>query len=193
MKKLLTFFLIIFFFLASFNKTFSQTVSSTPQVPQLQMPSATRTADNTAVQYDLPYPGILPDNPLYFLKVVRDNLFGFFITDPLKKAEYDLLQANKRLVSARGLIDEGKSDLAITTLSKSGNYFDQAIAKATQVKNQGGDANPILSNLLNAAKKHQQVIRDMEQKTKGDTRITLRLLEERAHDFELRVSIILSQ
>lgn len=192
MNKLLTFFLILFFLLAGFNKSFAQ-VSPTPGGSELTMPSATKTADNTAVQYDLPYPGILPDNPLYFLKVVRDNLLGLFITDPLKKADYDLLQANKRLVSARGLIDEGKNDLAITTLSKSGNYFDQAIANATQVKNQGGDANPTLSNLLTAAKKHQQVIGEMAAKTKGDTKTTLRLLQERAHDFEQRVSIILSQ
>ena len=173
--------------------TFAQSTSLTPGASELQMPSASKTADNTAVTYDLPYPGILPDNPLYFLKVVRDNLLGFLISDPLKKANYDLLQANKRLVSARGLIDEGKSDLAITTLSKSGNYFDQAIAKATQAKNQGIDANSTLSSLVTAAKKHQQVVREMEQKVKGDTKITLRLLEERAHDFEQRASIILSQ
>ena len=70
---------------------------------------------------------------------------------------------------------------------------DQAIAKATQAKNQGIDANSTLSSLVTAAKKHQQVVREMEQKVKGDTKITLRLLEERAHDFEQRASIILSQ
>jgi len=193
MKKLLAFFIISLFIFAGFNKTFAQDVSVTPQTTQLQMLSATPSSDNISVQYDLPYPGILPDNPLYFLKAVRDNLLGFFITDPLKKAEYDLLQANKRLVSAKGLLDEGKSDLAITTLSKSGNYFDQAISNASQVKNQGQDANSMLSTLLTASEKHQQVIEDMETKTKGEVKLSLRFAQERAHDFQERVSIILSQ
>ncbi len=191
MKRLLTLFIILFFILGV--KSVYAQVSPEPSVSELKIPSATQTANNTAVQYDLPYPGILPDNPLYFLKVVRDNLLGLFITDPLKKASYDLLMANKRLVSARGLIDEGKTDLAITTLSKSGNYFDQAISKAYEAKNQGEDANPVLSNLITAAKKHQEVIEQMVQKTKGDTKTTIRLLKERAHDFEQRVLIIQAQ
>ena len=42
----------------------------------------------TTVKYELPYPGILPDNPLYFLKQIRDWIMERLITDPLKKIEF---------------------------------------------------------------------------------------------------------
>ncbi len=44
-------------------------------------------------EYALPYPGILPDNVLYNLKVFRDKVFEFLIIDPVKKADFYLLQA----------------------------------------------------------------------------------------------------
>src|SRR5579883_115828 len=47
--------------------------------------------------YVLPYPGILPDNPFYFLKVLRDRLILFFISNPTKKSSFYLLQSDKRL------------------------------------------------------------------------------------------------
>src|SRR5260221_10878616 len=124
--------------------------------------------ESQKVSYDLPYPGILPDNPLYFLKAVRDNLIGYLITEPVKKSEYDLLQSDKRLAASQKLVEEGNVELSITTLSKSGNYFYNAIESAAQAKSQGQDANPILDKLLNASKKHQEVILEMAQKEKGN-------------------------
>ena len=38
------------------------------------------------VDYELPYPGLLPDSPLYFLKISRDRLIEFMIGDPIKKS-----------------------------------------------------------------------------------------------------------
>ena len=49
------------------------------------------------INYPLAYPGILPDNPLYPLKMLRDRIVFFLINDPFKKAEFNLLQADKRL------------------------------------------------------------------------------------------------
>ncbi len=61
------------------------------------------------VEYNLPYPGILPDHPLYFLKQLRDKILDFLITDPVKKAEFYILQADKRLSMGIALTDEKKS------------------------------------------------------------------------------------
>lgn len=178
MKKALIVFLFVFLLFA--NKTFAQDIS-------------TSSSNLSQVSYELPYPGILPNNPLYFLKAVRDNLIGFFITDSLKKSEYDLLQADKRLGSAKALLDLGNVDLSITTLSKSGNYFDQAISKAEQAKREGENANDIFGKLILSSEKQQLVIKDMIAKTNGDNMTSLKLLEERARDFEQRTEIIKSQ
>lgn len=178
MKKLLLIFFIFVFSFFSFQNTFAQNATSSSQVRH--------------VEYDLPYPGILPDSPLYFLKAVRDNFLAFFISDPLKKADYDLLMADKRLASSKILIDFKKYDLAVTTLSKSGNYFDKAIQEAAQAKRQGKNADSILDKLWTASQKHQEIIYQMAQKTKGETRYNLELLQVRAKSFQNTVEVVKS-
>ncbi len=54
-------------------------------------------AKPTPINYTLPYPGILPDHPLYFLKSLRDLILTKLISNPVKKFEFDLLQADKKL------------------------------------------------------------------------------------------------
>lgn len=175
MKKLL--FLIISFLIISFPQvSFSQNATSSSSIKH--------------VEYELPYPGILPDSPLYFLKAIRDNVFAFFVSDPLKKAEYNLLMADKRLASSKSLVDYKKYDLAITTLSKSGNYFDKAIQQAAELRRQGKNADTTLDKLLTASQKHQEVIFLMSQKTTGDTRYNLELLQVRSKTFQETVEVI---
>jgi hypothetical protein len=175
MKKLL--FLIIFTLVIAFpQSSFSQ--------------NATTSGSIKHVNYSLPYPGILPDSPLYFLKAIRDNLISAFVSDPFKKVEYNLLMADKRLASAKYLIDYKKYDLAITTLSKSGNYFDKAIQQATVLKKQGKDVDGLLDKLITASQKHQEVIFQMTQTTKGETRYNLELLQIRAKTFQETVEVV---
>ena len=171
MKKLLIVILIVisFFGTQGFQKSFAQ---STPSAEILN------------VQYELPYTGILPDNPLYFLKALRDNVLGLFITDPLKKADYDLLMADKRLGGAQALLTKQKDDLAITTLSKSGNYFYQAIQQAAIAKKQGENINDLLSKLTTASMKHQLVILQMAQRANQNTKKTLEAFLNRVKDFQ---------
>ena len=51
----------------------------------------------TPIAYVLPYPGILPTHPLYVFKNFRDTIIEFLITDALHKAEFHILQADKKL------------------------------------------------------------------------------------------------
>ncbi len=75
------------------------------------------------VIYNLPYPGLLPDHPLYFLKAIRDRFLDMSTRDYLKKAELYLLLSDKRVAMALALADEGKDNLAVSTLSKAEKYF----------------------------------------------------------------------
>jgi hypothetical protein len=172
MKRSLLILLLVTFFISG-QKVFAQEISTSPAALN--------------VQYTLPYTGILPDNPLYLLKVIRDNALNLLIMDPLKKSKYDLLMANKRLGGADMLLDKGKVDLAITTLSKSGNYFDLAIQQAVVAKQQGENTDEIFSTLLTASLKHQQVIFKMEEKTSGAARLVLQVSQKRAEGFQKSV------
>ena len=183
---------ILFLFLLSYVFAFSSFAQSAINTPGV--PLATSDAKFINVSYDLPYPGILPDNPLYFLKALRDNLINVFISDTIKKANYDLLMADKRLTSADALIGKKSYQLGITTLSKSGNYFDQAIQLTQQEKAQGADVKELLNKLYVASQKHQQVIYLMAQKTKDrKTKFDLELLQVRAKNFQDTVDVIRSQ
>ena len=109
------------------------------------------------VEYELAYPGVLPDNPLHFLKATRDKIVRVLINDPVKRAEFDLLTSDKRIYAAKILMDRGKSELSLTTLSKSNNYMDAAITAARKSKREGRDVDAVLSNLEHAILKHEEV------------------------------------
>src|SRR3990167_744470 len=64
------------------------------------------------IQYDLPYPGILPDHPLYVFKTTRDKILEFFTRGNIKKAELYLLFSDKRAKMSQELAKKGKSKLA---------------------------------------------------------------------------------
>lgn len=125
-------------------------------------------AQNPTIDYQLPYPGILPDNPLYNLKTLRDKLQSFLISSPSKKSEFDLLQADKRLSIAIELFNLKKYDLAESTISKGENYFEDSIKNIKVSKMQGTVVDPsFLTSMDLSSKKHKEVIGNMVSKTSG--------------------------
>ena len=107
MKKRLT---LVSLFLFSFILMFTYACA------QEARPITTPEPKNQQVEYALPYPGILPDHPLYFLKNVRDWLLKIFISQPVRKTEFEMLLSDKSLNMAIFLADQGKKDLALKTL-----------------------------------------------------------------------------
>ncbi len=115
--------------------------------------------------YQLPYPGLLPDNPLYFLKAARDRIIEFLISDPLKKAEFDLLSADKRLAVGLALFDKKKYELSETTISKGENYFEDGIKNLDNAKREGRQIDPsLLVNFDLSTKKHKEILGNLTVK-----------------------------
>ena len=128
MKQLTFGFIIFFFFLLSFSSTNAQeaTLSATPTI-------------TPAVVYDLAYPGLLPDHPLYFFKVIRDKVVSSLINDPVKRAEFNLLTSDKRFNAAISLVEKKKYEKALDTLSKSNNYLHDSIVSLEKAKSMDRD------------------------------------------------------
>jgi tetratricopeptide (TPR) repeat protein len=143
---------------------------------------------NEKIDYQLPYPGLLPDSPLYFLRIIRDKSVGLLISDPLKKAEFDLLQADKRLNAGIYLFNKGKTSLALSTISKAENYFNEALNKMEQAKAQGERVNEIKGNLQNALEKHEQELEYLTAKVGRDFKVSFEKERKRLTDFEERLS-----
>lgn len=118
--------------------------------------------------YQLPYPGLLPDHPLYVLKATRDRIIDFLITDSLKKAEFTLLQADKRLSMAIALVEKGKQDLAESTVSKGETYMDRSVGYLEKARAEGKDVAGFSRKLIASLEKHEEVLLGLAAKTEGN-------------------------
>lgn len=111
------------------------------------------------VQYELPYPGMLPNNPLYFLKQVRDWILDRLIMDPVKKTEFYILQGDKRLAMGIELNAGGNGILGEQTISKGEKYMNNAAATLLTLKAQGSEVPAyITDHLAQALAKHEEVL-----------------------------------
>lgn len=120
--------------------------------------SAVVASPPASIQYDFPYPGILPDHPLYFIKVARDHFVGFLINDPVKKAEFNLLQADKKIFAAQLLFDKDADQLGVDTLSKSNNYMHNAVSHAKKAYDSKLAVDSVLGKMNVSIDKHEEAI-----------------------------------
>lgn len=130
----------------------------------LEMPA---TAAAVPVKYYLPYPGILPDSPLYRLKSVRDAVVLFFTQGEEKKAEKELLYADKRIKAAQELVDGGKLGLGVSTATKAEKYLEKAVLRVEGQMQKGVDMKSMLITLVDATAKHSEILTDLQTKTDG--------------------------
>ncbi len=165
--------LFVLVFVSNQN-VFAQTPSVVVSLPAVMTPSP------TPVNYTLPYPGILPDNPLYFLKTLRDNIYSWMISDPLKKTQFDLLMANKRLQMGVFLLQENKNNavLALSTISKGENYMSDALSKVQVARSQHEDTSEVIRNLNLATRKHEEVLHSLDNLVPSSQQQELKILEQ---------------
>ena len=170
MFKKLSVFIFIFLALGIFTKTVLAQDDSV----------ATPSQNVQKVEYDLPYPGLLPDNPLYFLKSARDKLIEILIASPQKKAEFFLLSSDKRVNTGYYLIQKNKKDLGVLYISKSNNYMHMAI---TSAKSAGETGTSLLSKMLTSIQKHEEIIKTVEGQVDKKNRTQLENELKRLEEF----------
>jgi hypothetical protein len=114
------------------------------------------------VEYALPYPGILSDHPLYFLKKIRDQILERLISDPARKTEFYVLQSDKELNAAVFLEAKGKQSLVPGILKKSETYMEQAIKSVKDYPSQGKEVpGYLVEKVNNAVLKHIEVLNEL--------------------------------
>lgn len=107
--------------------------------------------EQTEINYVLAYPGkIGPDSPLWYLKAARDRIWSIFTFDESKKAELNLLFADKRLLSSAILFQENKPDLGMTTLLKAEKYLEASSNYA--------NSDDVHMKLALASLKHKEIV-----------------------------------
>jgi hypothetical protein len=118
-------------------------------------------ADNH-VNYELPYPGILPGNPLYSVKSARDSLMQWMTRDNIKKAQLRLQISDKQVRGAQMLLKDKDYDRAEQILMESEDIFDKALEDALNAKEQGASpTSEFRQKMHDSNLKHKQVISDI--------------------------------
>lgn len=160
----LAFFLVVPLFFAFMTSSYSQSI----------------TLSEKKVIYDLPYAGILPDNPLYLLKEVRDTIILFMTRDQIKKAEMLLLSSDKKINMAMQLSAKGKGKLMIETLTNAEKQALSVPGLLRESKKQGvapGEGFVYRLKLSNVKHREEEenLIKDMPQGQEQDMNSVLEL------------------
>ena len=160
-KKLMTIFLIVISIFLSSMSTLAQE-------------EASEASSSQEIEYTLPFPGILPDHPLYFLKLFRDKVLDFLVQDPIKRIELDLLMADKRLNMGSFLMEKGKPVLAEATVFKGEKYFLKITEELQVVKGQNrGMDQSLLSKIKEASLKHEEIILELLERAPDEQKVGL--------------------
>lgn len=118
----------------------------------------------TPVEYILPYPGILPTHPLYFLKKFRDSLIETMITSPVKKAEFYILQADKKLNMAIFLFEQKKDVEATRQLTESTGLREKAVVQLETLNIDAAKAPRfVVEKLTGSIQKHIEVVTGLKR------------------------------
>lgn len=137
---------------------------------KFEVREGTEAAEGTKVKYDLPWPGILPDHSLYRIKMIRDRIWGFLIRDPLKKSQWSLLMADKRILSVAMLMEKGKADLAVSTATKAEKYLEEAVNQAYLAEKMGKGDRAFFQKIITASLKHTEILKAILEKAPEELR-----------------------
>lgn len=132
--------------------------------------------------YKLAWPGILPDNKLYKLKVLRNKIIEKMIINPVKKVEFDLLMADKTIYASQLLVNKGEIELAKETALKGENYYSILVQDYNNALLSGKKIPRDLDQrITKAALKHQEVFKEIEKKVSGADKEAF----QAAHNFSI--------
>lgn len=141
-------------FTVSIYKGVTPNYAFSPQV----LSETTTSPQDININYQLIYPGkILPDNPLWVLKALRDKIEHTFTFNHEDQAALSLKCADKRLVMAKQLFEKGKPDLGMATLMKAEKYLDSAVSHAKEAE---VPDNSFFEAATLASLKHREVIEE---------------------------------
>lgn len=142
------------------------------------------------IEYFLAYPGVLPDSPLYKIKMIRDQIVLWLTTDAGRRAELFLLYADKRIGAGKVLIEGNQVPLGISTLTKGAKYLERAIEQTKKAKTKGKKVDSLEINIKNASLKYEEILAGQLEKVNSDGKTalnellkSLKILQEKAHKF----------
>ena len=149
-------------------KAYSASPAPSPSVTPDPTPTIVQKVD-----YYLAYPGILPDQPLYKLKMVRDQIRLMLVKKSPQKVALLLLYADKRVGAGVALIEGGQMGLGITTMQKGVKYYEQALFLSDELTGQGADMSLVKEAVNKAPLKYIEKIDELLPRVTSDQKSAL--------------------
>lgn len=163
-KRLVEIFSVFIFFISIFFALFISTAHAQEEIK----------IESKKISYDLPYAGMLPDNPLFFIKNIRDKILEFATRDQIKKARLYLLFADKRIRMAIELSEKGKWELTIVSVEEAEQYLAKIYPLLVVAQKQGmSSGDDFILNLKLSTEKHREVIESLFKKIPQGERVKI--------------------
>lgn len=145
--------------LTAINPVFASPILAPQRTPKLEStPSA---------EYILPYPGMLPDNPIYKLKTARDRLLIMFISSPANRADKYISLADRLFVEALKVAEKDKVSLAVHTAFKAEHQMTLAVSSIVNIDSPE-QFKEIKEKTLLASQKHRELLAGIADRVKSD-------------------------
>lgn len=124
--------------------------------------SAQTPVNPTPVDYQLPFPGILPDHPLYTLKKIRDWLLFTFNSNPVKKIELNLLFADKKIGMAQNLVEKKQFSLGLDIILESQTDLLKSAQELPDLSENNLLPVGLPDKIELSTKKHREIINELK-------------------------------
>lgn len=147
----------------------NETVEQTPldnNIPDKN--NQTVTEVKPTVSYVFPYPGILPDHPLYSFKSARDTILLFFTRQPDKKSELYLLLSDKNMAMAELLWEKGEISLGQKHFITAERYLLQSVKSWNTVSNPK-DYAVYADKLKKSLRKHEEILSSYQSRNRDES------------------------
>lgn len=195
MRRILIILLVLtllhgFVALAEAQKRKLPTVWRTPSPSPTLTPTPTSTIAKVKIEYALPFPGLLPDHPLYIFKVLRDRIVVIFTRDPRQKVALFVHLADKRLAMGERLIERKKEVLAAETISKGEKYLLGAVEILREMTEAGDrPAVGLVNQVQMSVNKHREVIAELHQRVSGQAQSSMGLSLQLGADVDEQLKV----
>src|SRR3990167_7791207 len=145
--------------LTAINPVFASPILAPQRTPELESTPST--------EYILPYPGMLPDNPIYKLKTARDRLLIMFISSPANRADKYISLADRLFVEALKVAEKDKISLAVHTAFKAEHQMTLAVSSIVNIDSPE-QFKEIKEKTLLASQKHRELLAGIADRVKSD-------------------------
>lgn len=138
----------------------------------------TVTPTPSPVEYALPYPGLLPNHPLFFLKMMRDSVLTALISDPVRKVEFSQLMTDKYMHMGVVLTQKQNKKVALDTFKQVAQLIERTKQDVYKLPPTNADeVGNIKLKFKKSLEKYEEIILTIQPQfdTTGQNQLTLLL------------------